>query len=191
MVTIQTEKLTIEDFIRLYESEGPFEIIDGERILMSPTLPEHGKIVKRVVKALLVCEDEGKGEVFFEQPFVLVDKSQWVKGSRVPDVMYFEASRLKVYREQNPDEDEKPYALVPDIAVEVVSKTDSYTALSQKVDVYLRDGVKIIWVIDPRRQVVEVYQGSQKITLTEKDTLRGEEVIPGFEVPVARLFEAN
>ncbi len=189
MVTIHTEKLILEDFIHLYETEGPFEIINGERIPMSPTLPEHGKIVKRLVKALLVCEEEGKGEVFFEQPFVLVDKPQWVKGSRVPDVMFFEASRLKVYREQNPDENEKPYALIPDIAVEVVSKTDSYTVLSQKVDIYLQDGVKIVWVIDPRRRVVEVYQGSRKTTLTENDTLTAGDIIPGLSIAIVSIFE--
>jgi Uma2 family endonuclease len=188
-VSVLVEELTIDEYVRLYESEGAFEIINGERIPLVPPVMIHIVIVKLLVEAFLAYERQtGRGEAFSEAPYVLVESKNWVKGSRVPGVMYYAAERLKAYREAVPDWKTKPLILVPDLVVEVVSANDRYTDIQDKVEVYQNDGVKLIWVIDPHRQKVIVHQGDIQTVLSAQDTLSGGEVIPGFEMPIAALF---
>lgn len=187
---IQTLQLTVEDFVRLYDTEGPFEIINGEIIKLIPTVSGHGDIIKKLVMALYLLEQKGIGEVMFDLPFVLIDLPQWVHGSRVPDVMFYLMARITTYREQNPDWKKKPYILVPDLVVEVISENDSYSDVDQKVIGYLEDGVQLIWVVDPKRSIVMVYQSgnNEVIRLTTDNTLTGGALLPGFEISVASLF---
>lgn len=64
--------------------------------------------------------------------------------------MFFEKNRLAAYKEQTPDREEKPFVLVPDLAIEIVSKNDRYSDINDKVMLYLADGVRLVWVIDPQ-----------------------------------------
>ncbi len=192
MVTIHTEKLTLEDFIHLYETEGPFEIIDGERIALMPPVQGHSEIAHRLWELLfLFLIGANLGKVYHETVFVLPDANlkNWVKGSRVPDVMFIRSERLSAYKAENEAWAGQPLMLVPDLVVEVVSENDPYSDLNRKVKLYLKDGVQMVWVIDPKYRTVDMYRGSQQTSLSETDTLSGEDVIPGFEVQVARLFE--
>jgi len=136
------------------------------------------------------------GDVAFETPFVLSYVSSWVTGSLVPDVMYYAAERLAAYKDANPDWKKQPYILVPDLAVEVVSPNDNLGELDEKVDLYLTSGVRLVWVINPDKENVSIYTlistrpfTKQQTTLKVGDTLSGGEIIPGFEITVARLFE--
>ncbi|MBC8170612.1 MAG: hypothetical protein H7X77_03035, partial [Anaerolineae bacterium] len=81
----QTALMTLEDFVRLYDTEGPFEVIDGERVaLMLPVAIQ--AITNRLFFTLLFqhCVTHRLGEVFAEGPFVQLYKANWVKGARVP-----------------------------------------------------------------------------------------------------------
>jgi Uma2 family endonuclease len=109
--------------------------------------------------------------------------------------MYYRAERLEAYKAATPDWKLRPYVLVPDLVVEVVSPTDNLTELDDKVDVYLADGVNLVWVIDPQREKVSVYtlvaerpHTKQHTTLKPGDTLSGGDLMPGFEIAVATIF---
>jgi Uma2 family endonuclease len=188
---VQIEKLTLEKFSELYEQEGPFEILHGERTPLMPPVAQHGILAKRLVRFLARAEDEGLGEVFFEMPYVLLDTSNWVRGARVPDVMFFLAERLNQYRAATPNHKTKPFVLVPDLAVEIISPNDLYGDVDEKVSVYLKDGVQMVWVVNPRQKGVVVHQAhtNQQLRLTVDDSLSTEPVIPVFEISVAQLFE--
>lgn len=186
---VQTEMLTIEEFVRLSETQGPFEILNGERVKLMPTVSGHGETSKKVFKTLLPYEMRDEGEVFQEVAFVLVDSPDWVRGSRIPDVMYYVKARIATYKAQTSEWQKKPFVLVPDLVVEVVSENDNYADLANKVRLYLQDGVKLIWLMDPKHRTVTVYQPQQPILfLDENDTLRAGDILPGFEIPVASLF---
>lgn len=189
-IAIQTGQLTLDEFIRLYAQEGPFEIINGERVKLMPPVTIHGIIIKRLMNWLRAYEENGVGEAFSELPYVLVDTPDWVKGSKVPDVLFFRAERLARYREVTSGWENKPFILVPDLVVEVTSEHDRYTDINQKVELYLQDGVQLVWVIDPKRRKVAVHQPHAQTTLSEKDALTGGDVIPGFEAPVSAIFNA-
>src|SRR5215472_161768 len=112
------EHLTMDEFVRLYDKEGPFELIDGERITLSP--PNYGHVsAASILRDVLYdyVKPRNLGWVHVEAPFVLTepDDPNWVKGSRVPDVVFYKADRIEVYRQTHPSWDNQPLALVPDL----------------------------------------------------------------------------
>ena len=76
--------------------EQPFELIDGEMIPMGPLKRLHAEITKLFYDKLFLWThiNSGAGKVYQEVPFVMEDKSNWVKGSRLPDVMFYRQQRL-------------------------------------------------------------------------------------------------
>jgi Uma2 family endonuclease len=76
------------------------------------------------------------------------------------------------------------------LAVEVRSPHNSVRELTEKAREYLSFGSRLVWIIDPRQQQVMVFRpGREPVTLSRGDILSGADVVPGFELPVARLFE--
>jgi Uma2 family endonuclease len=185
---------TTDEFIRIYEEEGPFELIDGERIVMSPPKFGHSYTAYLALLAFIdFIRPRQLGEVFPETPFVLTtpDDPNWVSGSRVPDLMFIRRERLEAYRQANPNWKEQPLALVPDLVVEIVSPTDRYTDINKKIERYLEDGIPLAWVLDPQRRAVTVHEKgkAQATTFSAGQILTGGEVIPGFEIAVSSIFE--
>ncbi|GAB4523644.1 MAG: Uma2 family endonuclease [Anaerolineae bacterium] len=188
---VQVAPLTLEDYTRLYSQDGPFEILDGERKTLVPPVMLHVITLQALFLILhQYCSQHALGVVFSEAPFVLLDKQNWVRGSRVPDAMFVKQARWLQYQQDQPEWRSKPLILVPDLVVEVVSPTDLYTDVQNKVAHYLADGVQLIWVIDPTQKSAVVYQGDYFQTLTTEGTLDGGEVIPGLSVPLSEVFSA-
>lgn len=182
--------MLMDEFIRRSEHEGPFEFVDGEIVPKMPTTALHNKIGKRVFIALLPYEQQRLGEAFQEATFALTDNPQWVRGSRIPDVMFVLQPKLEAFQRDIPDWEVKPYILIPDLAVEIVSPTDNYNEVVEKVERYLRDGVRVVWLINPQLRQVVVYRASSAFqeTLTDDATLREDELLPSFELSLAELF---
>jgi Uma2 family endonuclease len=80
--------------------------------------------------------------------------------------------------------------LTPDLAVEVVSPNDRYTEVAEKIAEWLAHGVRLVFVVDPRRQTVDVHRpGQRPQTLGLDDVLDGEDVVPGWTLAVRDLFD--
>jgi Uma2 family endonuclease len=185
--------MPMEEFIRLYDAEGPFELIDGERIPKMPNVAGHGEMVELLYQAIYLLQ---LGKIIREMPFVLSYTSNGVTGSRIPDLMYYVADRMNAYKEAHPDWRDKPYVLVPDLVIEVVSPTDNLSELEEKVNLYLLDGVRAVWVADRHKRRVSLHTLNTRdpfskieTHLKEGDTLSGGEIVPGFEIAVAKIFE--
>jgi Uma2 family endonuclease len=79
--------------------------------------------------------------------------------------------------------------LVPDLVVEVVSPGDTQREVREKVEDWLRAGVRLVWVIFPATRTATAYRSLEDvIQLSEDDSLDGEEVVPGFNCRVGDLF---
>lgn len=187
---IQTARMTIAEFAQRYEEEGPFEIDDGEATALSPQISGSAVAAGKMFAALSIfLQAHPIGQIVMEAPFVLVyDESDWVRGSRVPDLMFYSAAKFAEYTANDPDWESKPFVLIPDLAIEIISPTDRYTEVSAKVERYLADGVRLVWILDRRRQIVEVRSAGTYRVLTASEMLSAEDLLPGFEVPVASLF---
>jgi Uma2 family endonuclease len=164
-----------------------FEIIDGRRIEMPPMSAYASKIATRVVVKMAAFVDERSlGEVVCELLFRLpLDED--LKRNRRPDVAFVSYDRWPSDRPQ-PVRD-NAWDVVPDLAVEVTSPNDLANAQQQKISEYFRAGVRLVWAFFPERRIVHVYEALDKIrVITESGILDGGSVLPGFELPLDRLF---
>ncbi|MFO0821768.1 MAG: Uma2 family endonuclease [Gemmataceae bacterium] len=104
---------------------------------------------------------------------------------RIPDVSFTRWTRLqgrKVPTESVP-------LLAPTLAVEVLSEGNTRLEMERKLKEYFLAGVLLVWLVDPKRRTVRVFTSPDDVTeLGVRDTLDGGDVLPGFAVPVARLF---
>jgi Uma2 family endonuclease len=180
--------MPLDEFIRI-SNDNPFEIINGERYPKVPTVGGHNYTVRLIFRCL--SEQSQAGECFFEATYVLPNRydSNWVTGSRTPDVMFISAERWNAYIEANPNWRDIPYLLVPDLVVEVISPTDKFTEVNIKVNAYLEDGVQIIVLVDPKLRTAIVHAPSaQPLHLGGEATLDLSNVISGFTVALSTLF---
>ncbi len=103
---------------------------------------------------------------------------------RAPDVGFIRAERIP------PRPVRGFFHGAPDLAIEVLSPTDRASAVLAKVQNWLEAGCRAVWVIDPDRKTVSVYdERNQTTTLGASDELTGGEVVPGFRIPVSEIFE--
>ena len=79
--------------------------------------------------------------------------------------------------------------LAPDLAVEVLSEGNTPREMARKVSEYFDGDCRLVWLVDPRTRTVTVFtSAADEITLTEKQTLTGGDVLPGFRLPLRKLF---
>jgi Uma2 family endonuclease len=185
--------MTIDEFVRLYADEGPFEIIDGARIPLSPQISGSSTVAKMLYDAILLYLREREiGEVYFETVFILpaTYSAQWVFGSRTPDILVYAGDRLAQYKASTPNWQDKPFMLVPDLVAEIVSPTDNLNDVDRKIDAYLADGVRVVWQVNPTRRKVSIHlPGSdQQTNLSGGAILTGGDLLPGFQIALAALF---
>jgi Uma2 family endonuclease len=81
--------------------------------------------------------------------------------------------------------------VVPDLAIEILSPTNLAEEIDCRITDYFQSKVRLLWVFYPDSGRVYVYQLPTHVSLLERtDTLDGGEVLPGFRLPVAQLYEA-
>jgi Uma2 family endonuclease len=104
---------------------------------------------------------------------------------RIPDVSFVGWQRLprrKCPKEPIPD-------LVPHLAVEVLSEGNTPAEIERKLKEYFFAGVELVWIVDPEQRHVDVHTAPDKSRrLAETDTLDGGNLLPGFRLPLERLF---
>ena len=103
---------------------------------------------------------------------------------RRPDVCFVRKERLAGGRVPPGD-----LRLAPDLAVEVLSPNDVAVEVEQKVEEYLRVGVRLVWIVVPETRTVRVHRSDGTVSLLhERDVIKGEAVLEGFTCPVADFF---
>ena len=172
--------MTLDEFMQLPDDGFRHELIRG-RLHRTP-IPTaiHGRTVSVVSLLLsLATRDDKLGTVYGRCGFILPGEPDTLVA---PDLAFVGEARLPI------DEDDYP-VLAPDLVVEVIDPSDSAPAIAEKIDLYVAVGVRLVLAIDPVKRTVRVRRpdGTDRL-LTARDTLDGEDVLPGFSVPVARLF---
>jgi Uma2 family endonuclease len=174
--------LTAGDLLRAGDL-GPCELVKGELIRMAPTGYGHGKLTADITTLLgQFVRPRNLGQILGAETGFLVSRDP--DTVRAPDVMFVSEGRLS--GGIDPDHF-LPFA--PDLAVEVVSPSNLWSEVEEKVEEYLEAGVRMVWIVNPRTRSITVYRSrSQVQILGSKDTLAGEDVLPGFSVSVAEIF---
>ncbi|HJQ97598.1 MAG TPA: Uma2 family endonuclease [Candidatus Polarisedimenticolaceae bacterium] len=144
--------------------------------------PVHDLVRGRIERLLhAYVSDRGLGKVFCDVGYLLAEKPDTVRG---PDVSFVAKARLTGI-------DLRRWLRgAPDLAIEVLSPSNRRGEVHAKIADYLAGGARVCWVIDPARRRVAVYRRLLFPThLSADDVLDGGEVLPGFEVQVASLFD--
>jgi Uma2 family endonuclease len=158
------------------------ELLDGVLVVMSPAGGDHGSVTVRLLSALAVWVHERElGEVFDSSTGFILGRDPDIL--RAPDAAFVAAARLPARRRGFLE-------VAPDLAVEILSPSNTVVEMSRKLRDYFRAGVRLVWVIDPQTRSVAVHaaDGPIQAWLEEGATLDGGEVLPGFAVPLARIF---
>ena len=180
-----TGLVTAEDLLAMPDDGYCYELVKGALTAkMPPPGFEHGAVVGRFAAALGSYADENDyGTVVDNAGFLLEADPDTV---RAPDVAWLAPGRVVGSVPGYP-------GVIPDLAVEVKSPNDSRREMRERALMWLRYGSREVWVAIPYPvvSVIRYRPGQQPVTLYEDDVLDGGDLLPGFRVPVWRLFRRH
>jgi Uma2 family endonuclease len=175
--------LSIEEFERLPDDGYRHELVGGRLVREPPPGAIHGWVARNLFRPLdRYVEEHSLGLVIFETGFLLTDEPPTVRG---PDVAF-------LAREHLPSRGAPKgfWRIAPDLAVEVLSPSNTATEIQKKVLEYLEAGTCLVWVVDPDTRSVTIYRSRNDVqVLTDKDALDGAGILPGFRLAISELFD--
>jgi Uma2 family endonuclease len=181
-----TKPVTAEELLAMPDDGMSYELVKGELQMAPPPGFEHGKVTMNLAGPLFrYVKSNHLGVVLAaETGFKLESDPDTV---RAPDIAFVrqelidQTGRTEGYR-----------AGAPDLVVEVLSPSDTFGKVEAKVSQWLEAGAHMVWVVSPKLHTITVYRSlTDIITLTEKDTLDGGNVVPGFQIKIAEIFESS
>ena len=174
--------MTADEFLMMPDDGRRYELIRGELVELPQPGIVHGFLSIQVGGILnSFVMEHGLGIVIAPAGFIIEVGPDTVRG---PDVAFISFDRL-------PDGD-LPIGFLrtaPNIVVEVLSPSDRPGAVNAKIQAWLDAGAELVWTLHPPTKTVRISRpNAADVTLTERDVLDAEPVLPGFSVPVADLF---
>lgn len=174
-----TTLVTVQEFLQLPEPEGQrLELIGGEAVSMGRGGFQHEWVKGNLIEILSEWILRNRSLKLLSETAYELDEHN----SPIPDVSL-------VPRQGNHAGTTDLIQGAPVLAIEVVS-SETAARLETKVTLYLARGVKSVWVVFPELRLVRIYDSTgQSKKFEENQTLEDPTVLPGFQVPVAALFE--
>lgn len=182
-MVVATPKLTVEEFFKLHGEESNVDLVRGHVVRYPMPGANHGRVCLNAAFELESFLRANKlGRVMSNDTLIRI-ANDTTRGADVCVVSYAKLSagqRLPV----------GVLEIAPDLVVEVRSPSDLWTdALGKMLD-YIRAGVAVVIILDPKTESASVFRsGTRQETFEKDETLTVEDVLPGFAVPVARFFE--
>lgn len=174
--------ISVEEFDRLTEPDGlRYELDNGELIEMTkPRYDPHNRIVMKLLRALdRYLADHPVGEILSSDNLFMLGPAT----KRSPDLSFMSNARMSKIE---PGEDIHG---APDLAIEVVSPSDTAAAMRRKVKQYFEAGGQVVWVVYPESREVEVWRPESAATVVgEGGVLTAPDLLPGFSVEAGGLF---
>jgi Uma2 family endonuclease len=182
-IRVEAEKrlITGEELLAMSDI-GPCELVEGELIQMSPVGDTHGAIELNIGAELRdFVREHDLGVVRVGEVGIYI--------SRNPDTIRA-ADVLFIAKENYAGRRSKGFLdIAPDLVVEVLSPSDTWHRVNQKLQEYFNIGVKMIWVVDSLDPQVYVYRSITDVRyFTGNDKLPGDEILPGLDLAVAALY---
>ena len=183
-MTTRTHKITAEQFGAMPEDPGHrYELVDGQLVDMDGK-PRHGRVTGEIYHLLRVHIGDtdlpleiGVNAGFQMDQFTL----------RFPDVHVTTWERMAAYDEDGPGFPR----FAPDVAIEVVSASNTPAALARKTEEYFANGARAVWIADPADRTVRIRRpGAVALVFGPDDIMSGDPEIPGFSCAVADIFAA-
>ena len=181
--TNQSQALTDEQFMALPEDDNLYEYVNGELIVVANSGVEHGYLALTLGYFLT-------GFVRSHRLGVTCDSSTAFKmktgNKRSPDLAFIAKERLQGLKRLP----KGFFEGAPDLAVEIISPNNTFAEIHNKLVEYFDNGTRLVWVILPDEECVLVYHQPKPSKLLQvEDSLDGEAVITGFQLPLMELFQ--
>jgi Uma2 family endonuclease len=176
--------LTGEDLFEM--GDVPWvELVKGEMVNVSPTGHLHGRVENNIAFALETFVRQRRlGRVLTGEVGIYTGRNP--DTTRAADVAYISNERMRQVKSPS------YLDIAPELIVEILSPTDQWGQVVQKLQEYFAIGVQAVWVADPQTQSVQVYRSLTDVQrFTVDDTLPGGAVLPGFSAPVKELFAVD
>jgi Uma2 family endonuclease len=190
MSTEVGEKLyTIPEFLAIEwpeDDENEYELIKGRIVAKTSgsTSAKHGRIVGKLSQYLNNFLDSSLLGKLYAEASCTLDKPDGINYPK-PDVSF-------VAKGRTPEDFDGPIPVAPDLIIEVWSPSDDTETIQNKIEAYQQAGVRLIWGVYMVHKYVIVYKLNDpdiKLFNSYNGILDGGEVLPGFELPVSKLFE--
>lgn len=183
-MVIEQKKVSYDEYeafvSRPENADKIFELIDGEIVEKMPSFTPSriGSRINHLISSYLDEHDIG---------YVTGEAGGYkmsAENTFNPDVGYISKARL-------PEEPDREAPVPPDFAVEVKSPTDRKREMRRKAEKYLEYGTRLVWLVFPEEQQVEVYSLLEEdvITVDMSGVLDGKDVLPGFTLAVKDIFK--
>ncbi len=182
-MTRQKTLLTADQFYEFCcRNDGRYELVDGKVVKLAPANQQHGNIAFNISGSLFVySRDSGIGRGGVETGYRVQQDPDTVRG---PDVSFNLRSRQAG---ESASAGFVPGA--PDIAVEIVSPSNTAAEMERKVGEYLAAGAQRVWIVDPPSRVVVVHRAdSAPVNYAGDAVITDEELLPGFSLPLPDIF---
>ncbi len=161
-----------------------YEVVDGQVVEKTMGAFETG-IASLLVEILGPFARANRLGRFFGEMLFRIDLAQDLQ--RRPDVAFVSHARWPCNRRVP---DVPVWDMVPDLAVEVLSPSNTAIAVNRKIHDYFKAGVARVWVVYPEQAEVYIYSTPQQVQVVGiGQELDGGDLLPGFRLPVAVLFE--
>ena len=173
--------LTAQEFDNYpFEEDKRYELDEGELIEMTRPAYKHNRVLAKLMFAVMTYLRQNPiGEMLISENLYALSPAT----RRSPDLAVILGDRRKEL------EGAKVIPIVPDIAAEVLSPSETTRMIHRKLKQYFEAGVKEVWLVDPETLEVDIWVGPSlpDHTLTLADTLTSP-LLPGFELKLADLF---
>jgi Uma2 family endonuclease len=164
------------------DGDSLYEIVDGNRVEKEMSL--YANLMANVLSYFLqrYADETKTGRAMTETMFDLPGVNQ----VRRPDCAFV---TFNTWPLEKPIPRGDVWAIAPDLAVEVISPTNTWEAEMRKVREYFKAKVKLVWVILPSERLIYVHRSLKDVRLLDPtDELTGDDVLPGFRLPISELF---
>ncbi len=179
---VATDKLTAEEFWTRYgDSETRCELLRGEVVATVSHGSYHGDIAALITSSLAShVRQHHLGRVKVEAHYRLGEHTL-----RVPDVSFVSAEHQALI-----DDPTKFVPFAPDLAIEIISPSETHTAVRDKIEDYRAAGTAMMWLVYPNSRGVDVHdlQAGRIGHFGPEDTLVLEAVLPGFRLALKQIF---
>ncbi|HYC90971.1 MAG TPA: Uma2 family endonuclease [Thermoanaerobaculia bacterium] len=170
--------MTADELFQLPDDGWRYELVRGELRKMSPSGSRHGRVAAQIIASLLTHVKHHKlGAVFASETGYKISRDP--DTVRAPDASFMRAERYV--------DTARFFDGPPDVAVEVVSPNDRYTEIEAKTRDWLRAGVQAVVIVDPEARGARIERRGGGTPVA--DVIAIEDVIPGWTLPLAELFD--
>lgn len=175
--------MTERELMELPEDGYRHELQEGFLLAEPPPAPRHGAVQATLSRLLgNFVAGTSRGAIYSATGFLLSRDPDTVRG---PDVAFVSRARIEAHADAS-----RYFEGAPELAIEILSPANRPGDIHAKVADYLAAGAKLVWIVDPESRSVTTYRSLLAPRVRkERDALSGEDVLPGFEIVVASIFE--